>query len=76
MKLLVSALRLFNPAIFYYQIFDMFHLDTLRFDINVYVIEEDKGPLVMTLTLSRALPFNISVIFLYLDENAFGKLPT
>ena len=66
---------MFNTTIFYCQIY-YFHLDTLCFNDSVYVIEEDKGPLVMTLTLSRALPFDISVNFLYHDRTSFGKLVT
>ena len=54
----------------------MFHLDTLCFNRSAYWIEEDKGPVLMTLILSRALPFNVSVRFLYTDENAIGKLHT
>ena len=54
----------------------MFHLDTLCFNHSAYWIVEDESPLLMTLTLSRVLPFDISVRFLYADENAFGKLAT
>ena len=53
------------------------HVDILCFDEKQYYrIKEDEGPLVMTLTLSRALPFDISVTFLYTDLKAFGKLAT
>ena len=52
----------------------MFHLDTFCFDRQSYLIVEDESPLEMNLTLSRVLPFEITVKFLYTDETAVGKL--
>ena len=51
-----------------------FHLDTLCFDLPSYTILEDGGPLLMSMSLSRTLPFDILVRFLYMDFNAFGEL--
>ena len=51
-----------------------FQLDTFCFDRSSYAVSEDEGPLVMGLTLSRALPFDIIVHFLYRDLTAVGKL--
>ena len=60
-----------NIITFYYHVF---HVDTLCFDEKSYMIMEDKGPLNMTLTLSKPLPFDITVKFLYEDLKATGKL--
>ena len=49
-------------------------LDTFCFDQRSYAVFEDRGPLTMTLTLSRALPFDISVNFAYTGRNAIGKM--
>lgn len=51
-----------------------FQLDTFCFDQLSYVVLEDGGPLLMSMSLSRALPFDILVRFIYRDLNAFGKL--
>ena len=49
-------------------------LDTFCFDQRSYAVIEDSGYLTVTLTLSRALPFDISVNFAYEDLNAIGKM--
>ena len=51
-----------------------FHLDTFCFEERSYSVREDDGSVNMTLTLSKALPFNISVKFVYTDLTARGKL--
>ena len=52
-----------------------FYLDTVSFDpVATYTIIEDEGPLVMELVLSRILPFDVSLKFLYNDLSAHGKL--
>ena len=51
-----------------------FQLDTFCFDQRSYVVLEDGGPLLMSMSLSRALPFDILVRFIYRDLTAFGKL--
>ena len=51
------------------------HLDSLCFDLPTYTMIEDDGQLQMTLILSRALPFEVSVEFVYQDFSARrGKL--
>ena len=49
-------------------------LDTFCFDVISYPVLEDRGPVTMTLTLSRALPFDISVNFAYQGLSAIGKM--
>lgn len=74
----MSTLRFFSNVICYHIVLPhliiCFHLDTFCFDANSYPVNEDDGVVVMTLTLSRALPFNISVKFLYEDRSANRKL--
>ena len=74
----MSTLRFFSNVKCYHIVLPhliiCFHLDTFCFDRNSYQVNEDDGFLIMTLTLSRALPFNISVKFLYEDLTAYRKL--
>lgn len=49
-------------------------LDTFCFDLPSYTVFEDRGHITMTLTLSRALPFDISVNFGYEHVTAIGKM--
>ena len=51
-----------------------FQLDTLCFDQRSYAVREDEGPLVMSLRLSRALPFDVYLKFVYKSYSALGKL--
>ena len=51
-----------------------FQLDTFCFDRSSYAVREDEGPLVMSLRLSRALPFDVFFKFEYRSFSAFGKL--
>lgn len=59
----------------YHDYNDMFYLDLVMFDPDAtHTVVEDEGPLEMKVTLSRPLPYDILLKFLYQDLSAHGKL--
>ena len=55
-------------------IYILIYLDTLCFNRSAYWTSEDNPPLAMTLLMSRPVPFDITVRFQYMNENARGEL--
>ena len=58
----------FSIILCYYVIY----VDTFCFNQSVYIVEEGK-PAVLTVNLSRVLPFDILVRFRYIELSAIGK---